>query len=157
MTTRTQDEIVARIRDHEQNGGDFFGFACELLIDALDFEHAKPWLKEETTAEQWDESRTVDTETAARGYLEFALGKIDGHRGISASRSVDKLREFAWLLGRDEVLAAMDAAGYQQYGAPKVKAFAVGMGWPWPSDDAEMERMAQGLPCVDDCSGGCGQ
>jgi len=89
-------------------------------------------------------------------YLEFAIGKIQGHRGISAGRSVDKLREMAWLLGRDDVMAAMDKADYQNYGAPKIKAFAEGMGLPWP-DDEDLARMALGYPCTDDCEGGCRQ
>ncbi|WP_301547102.1 hypothetical protein [Micromonospora sp. C95] len=50
------------------------------------------------------------------------------------TRSVDKLGELAWLLGRDDIVAAMDHAGYPMYGAPKVKAFADGFGWPFLDD-----------------------
>lgn len=88
--------------------------------------------------------------------LPFALGKILNHRGISASRSVDQLTEYAWLLGRDDVVQAMQDAAYPQYGAPKVKAFGEGLGLEWPGTEP-MRRMADGLPCSDDCWQGCGR
>jgi hypothetical protein len=150
---RTQDEIVARIEDATDE--DMFGFRREVLVDALDFEHAKPFLIAGATAEEWEEARVDDFDAAARSYYTFALEKIEGHRGISANRSVEKLTEFAWLLGRDDVVAAMEAAEYPQYGAPKVAAFAAGFGLDWPTDPA-MVRMASGRPCEDNCYDGCG-
>jgi hypothetical protein len=151
---RTQEEIVTRF---EAAIDDMFGFQREVLLGAMDYEHAKPFLKEDVTEAEWQESRS-DTAEAARGYLDFAIGKIVDHRGISAGRSVEKLTEYAWLLGRDDVVAAMEAADYTNYGAPKVKAFAEGMGLPWPTDDPRLVRMAEGLPCrTDGCDEGCGR
>jgi hypothetical protein len=156
--SRTQDEILQRITAVADD--DFLGWRRQVLIEALDYEHARGYLPD-TTADQWAGLRTADVEQAAREYLTFAIGKIVDHRGISASRSVDKLTEMAWLLGRDDVVAAMDAADYPQYGAPKVRAFAEGMGWPWPGDVGERDaaalaRMVDGLPCEPDCGEGCG-
>ena len=149
--TRTQEEIIARVNaiGHQE---DWLGFRRQVLIEALDFEHAKPYIKDSVTADDW----TVDDdiERFARDYLPFAVEKIRRHKGISAGRSVDKLGEFAWLLGRDDLVVAMDEADYPQYGAPKVKAFADGMGWPWP-DSPDLARMADGLPCENDCVWGC--
>lgn len=153
--SRSQAEIVARFTDIE--GDDVFGFRREVLLSALDFEHAKPHLKDGVTEEEWTEARTVDFNGKAREYLDFAIEKIRDHRGISASRSVDKLGEFAWLLQRDDVVTAMDEAGYAQYGAPKVKAFAAGMGFDWPTDDELLDRMAEGFECTYGCQEGCGQ
>jgi len=151
---RTQEQILVRIE--QVSGDDWLGFAVEVLVDALDYEHAKPYLKEGVTAEAWSVRLNGQTvEDQAKGYLEFAIGKIEDHRGISATRSVSKLTEYAWLLGRDDVVAAMDGAHYPQYGAPKVKAFADGMGWPWP-DQPDLARMAEGLPCEPGCASGCG-
>lgn len=152
---RTQEEILGRIE--AVNDDDMFGFRREVLIEALDYEHARPFLKPSVTAEDWAGIQVCacDREAAARDYYKFALGKIENHRGISANRSVDKLREHAWLLGRDDVVAAMDAAEYPQYGAPKIAAFAAGLGLAWP-DDVAMVRMSSGLPCEDDCAEGCG-
>lgn len=154
MTARTQEEILARIAVVKPD--DIFGFRFDVLGVALDFEHARAFLKPEATAEAWADIQVCacDWDAAARDYYKFALGKIENHRGISASRSVEKLTEYAWLLGRDDVIAAMDAAEYPQYGAPKVAAFAAGFGLAWPEDVA-MVRMSSGLPCEDDCYEGC--
>lgn len=152
--TRTQDEIAARVREIQE--GDLFGWRLEVLLPALDFEHAREFLKPEATKERWEEARHGnDLEAAAKSYYDFAIGKIRDHRGISAERSVLKLTEFAWLLGRDDVIAAMDAAPYPEYGAPKVKAFGQGLGLAWP-DEPALTRMAAGEPCRTVCMEGCG-
>jgi hypothetical protein len=151
---RTQDEIVARIEAVADE--DFMGFRTEVLVTALDYEHARAYLKPEVTYEEWEVDRPSDLDAQARGYYGFALGKIRDHRGISASRSVAKLSEYAWLLGRDDVVAALEAAEYAQYGAPMVKAFAAGFGLDWP-DEPELTRMAAGLPCEPGCDWGCGR
>jgi hypothetical protein len=153
-TTRTQAEIVARLAASDG----MFGFDREVLIGALDFEHAKPYLNAEVTEDQWFEDGRGERNVLsdAMAYLGFAIDKILNHRGISASRSVEKLREYAWLLGRDDVVAAMDEADYAQYGAPQVKAFAVGMGLTWP-DIPDLARMANGEPCEPGCESGCGR
>lgn len=151
---RAQGEIVARVRAVADE--DVLGFQREVLVDALDFEHAREFLKADCTQEEWGEVPDADVLLAeAREYYVFALGKIRDHRGISASRSVSKLTEYAWLFCRDDVVTAMDAADYAQYGAPKVKAFGSGFGLAWP-DDPAMKRMADGEPCEPGCSGGCG-
>jgi hypothetical protein len=152
MSARTQEEILARI---EEAADDMFGFRREVLVSVLDFEHARSFLVPDATAEEWSGEQVTDVEVAARSYFAFAVGKIRDHRGISASRSVDKLGEYAWLLGRDDVVAAMDAAEYPQYGAPKVKAFGAGLGMDWPNEPG-LVRMAEGLACTEDCAEGCG-
>lgn len=137
--SRTQEEIVARIEAIAST--DFFGFGRKVLLDALDFEHARPLLDPRATEAEWGPAAGPDTLLAsARDYYTFALGKIRDHRGLSASRSVDKLTEYAWLLGRDDIVTAMGAAIYEQYGAPTVKAFASGFELAWP----------------DECDEGCG-
>lgn len=127
-------------------------YACPIRSINADAELPDDWAPR--TAEQLT--------AAAQEYLGFAIEKISAHRGISAERSVIKLREYAWLLDRDDVVTAMDAAEYPQYGAPTVKAFADGMGWPFIAHVAESERaalvrMSKGLPCVDGCESGCGR
>jgi hypothetical protein len=157
-TLRTPTEIHERIK--AVRADDWLGFRREILVPALPFGEARRYLKAdaEITEAGWKASQegAGPLDTQARAYLEFAIGKIDDHRGISASRSVEKLTEYAWLLGRDDVVTAMDEEPYGQYGAPKVKAFATGMGYPWP-DDADLNRMASGEPCRPGCEDGCGQ
>lgn len=152
MTARTQDQVLARLDGLKD---DFFGFRAEVLASVLPNDALKD--RAFTFAEgRVPRGTDEEVEAAARDYLTFAIEKIENHRGISASRSVEKLGEFAWLLGRDDVLGAMDAAEYENYGAPKVREFARGMGWTWPEDDVELTRMADGLPCRDGCEEGCG-
>jgi hypothetical protein len=158
MTTRTQDEIRARF----DAADDFFGFAAEVLADSMTADTIRQINPNAQLPEDWAPKSREQLETAAREYLTFAIEKALNHRGISAERSVVKLREFAWLLGRDDVVEAMDAADYPQYGVPKVKAFADGMGWPFLSFAEEYERaalfgMSNGDLCRDDCAEGCGQ
>jgi len=156
---RSQQEILERVR--ALNFGppieDFLGFRREVLMGSLDYDHVKAWLKDGVTAEAW-QPLTTDTEVlaAAALYLVFAWEKATGHRGISANRSVDKLTEFAWLLGRDDLVEQMDAAPYPQYGVPKLVVFATGLGLTWPPGE-DLTRMARGLPCRPGCDEGCGR
>ncbi|MEU4555736.1 hypothetical protein [Micromonospora violae] len=158
MTIRTQEEIVSRVWALRANRGDIFGFREEVLVEALDLEHARQVITPRHPGE-W--TQRVDHETYARNYLRFAAGKILEHRGNSASRSVDKLSELAWLLGRDDIAAGMGRAGYPMYGAPKVTAFADGFGWPLLDDlDGDdrraLARMAEGQQCDPrGCERGC--
>ena len=103
---RTQDEIVARIREKRS----FFGFDAEVLLPSLDFEHAVEFLKPEATREHWEgggeKKEPYPLAEASvmrdfRDYAEFAWGKAQDHRGLSAYRSLEKLSAWAWLLGRD--------------------------------------------------------
>lgn len=153
---RTQGDILARIKSAE--GEDFLGFRRDVLIDALDYEHAKQYLKPDVTAEQWAESQlTTDEKTldALKSYLEFAWSKAEDHRGISAGRSIEKLTEYAWLLGRDDVVHDIEAAPYPQYGCPKLAVVARAFALPIPDSD-NLDRMIRGLRCNADYDCGCG-
>lgn len=150
--TRTQEEILARFNAVDS----FFGYEREILAEAMDVQTLAAVGIDATALADWRQLTHADLEAAAESYLEFAIGKIEEHRGLSADRSVTKLREYAWLLGRDDVVEAMDATGYAQYGAPKVRVFARKFGWPWP-DSASLNRMAAGASCRIDCEDGCGR
>ena len=157
---RTQADIVARIAHLRLEDTDLFGFREEVLLAALDYAHARQFLPGDVCASDWHQQ--TDHEAYAQAYLEFAIGKILDHRGNSASRSVDKLAELAWLACRDDVVAAMESADYPRYGAPKVKAFADGFGWAFADavDDPDarqaLARMAGGDECDPrGCEWGC--
>lgn len=153
---RSQEEIVARIKGYQAAPmADFFGFRTEVLIAALHKPHARQFLKEGAKIlEDWPDPE--DAQERAAGYLEFAIEKIRNHRGVSAVRSVQKLGEYAWLLRRDDVVDSMEAAPYENYGAPQVKCFALMLGLRWPGDEA-LNRMAHGEPCRPGCEEGCGR
>ncbi len=160
MTTlRTQAEILERIDAIKEE--DYFGFRQEVLLYALTFENARPFLKDTTTEANWKPTLTFeDVETEALLYLAFALSKALGHRGISASRSVEKMSEFAWLLGRDDVYSVLEETEYAPYGAPILKAWAVTYGEKAQAvvaaelaedDEGELARMLDGQRCEDGC------
>lgn len=165
MTARTQEEILSRYRELADGREDFFGFRREVLASSMtgDTLRQTGLDLEESTLAAAPLTPPENLSGEASGYLEFAIGKIINHRGISASRSVDKLGEYAWLLGRDDVVEAMSAADYAQYGAPQVRAFAEGMGWPFLDatgdevDRRALERMSAGDPCEPECEMGCGR
>jgi hypothetical protein len=155
---RTQDEIVTYIEAHRD---DFFGFAREVLTPYLDYEHARPYLKPGTTAEAWDEVRKKDaTDDTVRAeladYMQFAWAKVEDHRGLSAGRSVDKCTAWAWLLAGDDVVREIEAAGYAQYGAPKLAVICLRFDLPIPNS-TEIGNMIEGRPCVPGCEDGCGR
>lgn len=92
-----------------------------------------------------------------RTYMaEYGWPKAVGHRGISASRTVTKMDAWAWLLGRDDVRAAMAQAPYAMYGAPKLLRVCTLLGFPIPTggDDAKIaSAMAAGQPCPECLAG----
>lgn len=154
--SRTQEEITKRIRDVQED--DFLGFRTTVLLMQLDYEHARPWLKDRTNEQEWEENlrdyRSLPEQAAT--YLDFAWDKARNHRGISASRSVTKLTEWAWLMEREDVIADMEGAIYENYGVPKLFAFAKGFGLPIPEGD-DLARMARGETCRPGCEEGCGK
>jgi len=147
---RTQNEIADRIGRLQDQNDDMFGFQRDVLMSCLAMEFLEPFLKD-GGRKSMEEEGWVDpvfTEEVIRkhmlDYLEFAFDKCMGHRGISASRSVQKLGEWAWILGRDDLLAFAENDGnYPQYGAPILKKFAEEFGVEFPTNDA-FTRMANG-------------
>jgi hypothetical protein len=154
---RTQEELVAKIREEMKK---FLGFGAEVLLPYLDYAHAKEFIKPEITEEKWNENPIDTSEEQARkdmaDYMKFAWDKVADHRGISANRSVDKMEAWAWLLGRDDVVAAMDEAPYENYGAPKLAAVCRMMDFPIPEEQS-IQNMISSLDCCPGCDMGCGR
>lgn len=153
---RTQDEIAAKVRESRNQVLDFAGDA---LLAYLDFEHAREFLKPETTPEKWAEIHVpLDADKVIaemREYMSFAWEKVEDHRGLSAGRSVDKMTAWAWLLGDGGAYEAIEAAEYTNYGAPKLAAICRVLGFPIP-DDAGVQRMIAGERCGSGDECGCG-
>ena len=148
---RTAAEIVDRIAEVESR--DMFAAERTGLAHGLSYDDAKPFLAEGVTEEQWAES-CVPPDVAIRGYLPFAIGKATDHRGLSASRSIDHMHGWVWLMG-DKAYKSIDWENYANYGVPILKACADLVKFDWP-DDVRLNRMARGLPCEDFCMEGCG-
>lgn len=153
---RTQEEIAARIKA-KQSG--FMDFTADALIQYLDFEHAKEFLKPEVTAEEWSKSAIPFTReriiAAIKDYMAFAWDKARNHRGLSASRSISKMEAWVWALNDEGLEKRFEAIPYENYGAPKLTFLCKEFEIPIPVGD-DVTRMSQGLACVDGCDSGCG-
>lgn len=161
---RTQDEILARFQKAIKDGGKGLGaalaaeFRTEVLASAMTLDTLKKIDPNyEGDAEKYPTIR--DFKAYGQEYLEFAITKALDHRGLSAGRSIEKLQEIAWLLSRNDVIEAMNEAGYTNYGAPQLKAFAEKMGFEFKvgqyCEQADLDNMAAGKPCHKGCQEGC--
>lgn len=116
---RTQTEIVERLESRRAQ--DVFGFEVSEYVRALDFEHARPYLKEGVTAEEWEPDLMTDDaiRKCAVDYMDFAWEKANGCRGISAWRSLAHYQAWLWLLGDDELWPTL--SDYEYYGKPELR------------------------------------
>lgn len=109
----SEAEILSRIAAIKE--GDWMGTTASDLIDFLSFDAAKTYLKPETTADQWNAREVKPPLTQAREYLDFAWGKANNCRGLSAGRSLDHLKAWLWLAGYGELVDA-HFDDYDHYG-----------------------------------------
>lgn len=150
---RTYEEIAARCRDSES----LFGFHLDVLVPYLPYEYAKEFLKEEAIEEEWNKKVIPLTEENIKlrlaDYMKFAWGKAADHRGLSASRSIEKIAEWCWLLGDDDsVEFANEDKNYAMYGAPILAYVCRKHDFPIPMT-GDLKRMIDGQPCHKDCHG----
>jgi hypothetical protein len=113
---RTQSEILERMKQVEDS--DFFGAIRSDLLIFLEFENAKPFLKDGVTKEQWEEVRKEATEENVKkemaDYLDFAFEKAKSERGLSSGRSMDHYSAWIWLLNAESHFG--DVRKYSSYG-----------------------------------------
>lgn len=118
---KTQDEIVKRI--NERMGHDILGFEWHEYLRALDFDHAKPFLKETVTEDSWGTPDFPNDEAITehmKDYMSFAWDKACSCRGISAGRSIAHYQAWLWLVGEDELAASIEE--YEYYGKDELRA-----------------------------------
>ena len=130
----TQEQIVQRME--ERKSSDPMEFEHMEYIDYLDYEHAKPHLKEGTTKADWEKSREkLTTESILNRmlkYMEFAWGKANDCRGISANRSIMHFIAWTWLAGYHELSEKIDSEfnhNYCHYGKPILIMICEHYGW----------------------------
>lgn len=116
---RTQEEILARF----EKSDDFFGTQKGDLLSYMEFEFAKPYLKEdyvkkvESGEEKWEVS--TDPKKEILEYLDFAYEKAEDERGLSAGRSMLHFKTWIWLDDEkfyNKVIDLID--NYTNYGIP---------------------------------------
>lgn len=134
MTNRTQEQIVARIKSISDE--DFFGWQTNDLLEFLDYEHAKAFIKDEVTAEKWAEvvAQRKTPQQLIVDYLPFAWGKANDCRGISAGRSLEHMKAWLWLAGEDELLSKIED-DYQYYGKPHLVKISEHFALDWKALD----------------------
>ena len=156
IAMRTTTEIA----DHYNKikSDDFLGFQGEVLLPYLSVDEVRPFFKPDTDLSEWQQCPLTETVVLEqmREYMKFAWDKVENHRGISASRSVEKMEAWLWVLGREELMGQVCDAPYENYGAPKLKVICEALGFSVPSSE-EVSRMMRGLPCCEGCREGCGQ
>lgn len=113
---RTQEEIIARIDAVADE--DWIGTQRNSLVCALNFENAKPFLKEGTSEDDWTANTADDIRKEAIDYMDFAWDKAINCRGLSAGRSMDHYTSWLWLLGDNDLWR--DLADYNHYGKPQL-------------------------------------
>ena len=124
---RSQEDILARINQLKDT--DFFGHQISDLVDFLEYENAKPFLKPDTTKEQWD-ATSSDRDTILKRmeeYMDFAWEKANDRRGLSAGRSMDHYSAWVWMLGDQDKFG--DLGDYEYYGKDNLKKICDTYGW----------------------------
>lgn len=154
---RTTADISARLSNPHFE--DFLGFATEVLAPFLPVEQVRPFCKEDADLSKWVPTPLTEDEVLRqmRDYMDFAWGKVRDHRGISANRSIIKMKSWLWLLEDDGLLAfVQDEINYPQYGAPILAAICRKYEMPIPDGEA-IRNMIEGKPCYEGCEEGCGE
>lgn len=148
LKLRSQDELSKKF-DELRKTVRFIDFRPEVLINYLSFENAKPHLKEEYVKEveagtkQWEQITSI--EKCAEdflNYMKFAWGKAEDERAISASRSIQKLGMWLWIMNRDDLRRTIeDDDLYNPYGAPALIEVCNQMGIEVPNSLVEFSKV----------------
>lgn len=122
---RTQEEIVEKINGLRKNPvADIFGVMISDLLIYLDYDHAKDFLKKSVTRKTWNKDSSPKTKENVlkemAEYMEFAVGKAEDERGLSANRSINHYQAWVWLidLNFSEWLEKEYEDNYCDYGLP---------------------------------------
>ena len=137
MPLPTTERIITKIN---QTRNRIFGFIASDLIAYLDFKDAQPFLKPDAVEAEWKpESRDPDDiMKAMKGYMEFAWGKANNCRGLSADRSIQHMAAWMFMLGEYGISERLDddpRDEYCYYGKPQLRAICQKYGWDWKKWD----------------------
>jgi len=129
--SRSVDNIINKIKDSKS----ILNFDSEVLIKYLPWNDiTSVFLKEILKQEIFEECvadpqrwRFIDDIAESvqdfLDYMVFAWGKAFNQRGLSASRSIDKLSTYLWLFGKDDLVEIIqDDSLYDPYGMPALLA-----------------------------------
>lgn len=153
---KTQQEIIDYYKEIKED--DFFGFKGDILLSYLDKEHVMQFLKPGAIlSDEW-KANPLERDfiiKEMKEYMEFAWDKAERHRGLSATRSIEKMQAYLWLLEDDDTLTFSEREGnYKNYGAPILWKICEVYGFPIPESSA-IKNMSEGKPCKENCQEGC--
>lgn len=122
---RTQEEILEKYGEYEEDGR-MFDFRPEVLLEHLSYENSSSFLSDEYKAKiNSGEVKHIFVDNVLEAtqdfldYMVFAWMKSQDERGLSASRSIQKLSAWLWLLNREDLESKIQEDGlYNPYGAP---------------------------------------
>jgi len=155
--TRTIEEIVNYYKTIKAD--DFLGFQAEVLLSYLPAKTLRQFCKKGARLSDWKSYPLTKKQILKemKEYMEFAWDKVENHRGISANRSIVKMRAWLWLLKNQELVDfANNPDNYPNYGAPILKKICEKYGFLVP-ENTKIERMSEGFSCCNDCVEGCGR
>src|SRR5271155_995226 len=119
MSLSTQDELVQKFKSYEKGYEDFFGAIRGDILPYMDYPHAKEFLKDDVTQEQWDKERhQLTRENVLKemlDYMPFAWEKANSQRGLSANRSINHFEAWLFLLGETKFLEKWNEIEYEYY------------------------------------------
>lgn len=143
MSVPTKEEVDKRY--DERSEGDVLGFEVNEYLIYMSFDKLRTIVK----AEMKDDDMREAMATLSRDhmlevmekYMEFAWGKANNMRGLSAGRSIEHYIAWTWLAG-DAGLSAeiekMALDGYCYYGKPILERICNFYGWDYGRwDDGE--------------------
>ncbi len=147
LKLKSVDEICEIYK--ELGKDDFLGFSFDVFAKFVPFEKAKYNFEDdfinkvESGLEKWTFINTIEEASQDfLDYMNFAWGKAEDKRGISASRSIEKLSMFLRIMGREDLAELIDDDDlYNPYGAPALIAVCDKMGIQVPDSLREFAKV----------------
>lgn len=144
---RSKEEVIEKIRKVNSENN-FLDFRTDVLLEYLDFESAKEFYKEEyaekVNSGEIKHEYVTDLKECAQDFLDymgFAWMKAQDERGISASRSIQKLGAWLWLMNREDLEKTInDDDLYNPYGAPALIEVCKQLGIEVPKSLVEFSK-----------------
>ena len=134
----SQDEIVKLMQKHSKSG---FDFAPEVIVNFLEVESLRQFTRPDADLTGF---KTFSFEEGVQDFLDylvFAWGKALDERGISASRSIQKLSAWLRIYNRPDLADILnDSSLYNPYGAPALLKVSNELGIEPPADFVEYAK-----------------
>lgn len=141
----TPEELAAKLK---QKATEVWSHWTEILVYYVPYELVKDMFSKEYQDAIADGSKVhtvitdvYETTQDMLDYMVFGWTKALDERGLSASRTIDKVACWLWLLDRDDLrLVVIDDDKYNPYGTPALIALNEALGIESPADLVEFSQ-----------------